>query len=418
MLVSQVIGARELPRAADVVGLDFIAFYTAGSLVADGRIANLYDLDTKRDFQRKLAVEIGRNPEAGLAPWWNPPFYAWVFVPFAHLAFVPATVAWTALNILMVGVGLMCLVRSGGLPSGQDLPARPVGSDGWLAALLIVASMPFLGMVSHAQNTGMSFLLLSLTVLAWRTRRGMLAGAMCGLLFYKPQLALLVAGMLVLTLGWRPLLGLGCSGAALLAVTVITLPGALGDFATTMPNNLAYAQQQLVYLWDRHATVKAFWRLLLQGYETGPAWWVVDGLTILCAGGLGALLVMAGMRWRRSGDVAGLDRLIAATIVAMPLIMPFYFDYDLLLLAIPAWLLGRDCLAAGDRPKWLVRAWMVLYVWLYVNAAVAEASRVNGTVLLLSAVAVMMNARVWQRTVRSAVTQPGGTLREPAMQAL
>src|SRR5690606_26831533 len=124
----------------------------------------------KRDFQRKLAVEIGRNPEAGLAPWWNPPFYAWVFVPFAHLAFVPATVAWTALNILMVGVGLMCLVRSGGLPSGQDLPARPVGSDGWLAALLIVASMPFLGMASHAQNTGMSFLLLSLTVLAWRTR--------------------------------------------------------------------------------------------------------------------------------------------------------------------------------------------------------------------------------------------------------
>ena len=31
----------------------------------------------------------------------------------------------------------------------------------------------------------------------------------------------------------------------------------------------------------------------------------------------------------------GRDRLIAATIVATPLLMPFYFDYDLLLLSVP-----------------------------------------------------------------------------------
>ena len=38
------------------------------------------------------------------------------------------------------------------------------------------------------------------------------------------------------------------------------------------------------------------------------------------------------------------DRLIAAAIAATPLLMPFYFDYDQLLLAIPAVLLAAEWL--------------------------------------------------------------------------
>src|SRR5690606_41437490 len=70
---------------------------------------------------------------------------------------------------------------------------------------------------------------------------------------------------------------------------------------------------------------------------------------------------------------------------ALPIFMPFYFDYDLLLLAIPAVLLAREALAGGIIPAWLRRVWAALYAWMYVNAPVAEATRVNVTVLLLAA---------------------------------
>ena len=82
--------------------------------------------------------------------------------------------------------------------------------------------------------------------------------------------------------------------------------------------------------------------MLFQGREVGETLLVVNVLTALCTFALGAGLISAWHRFRSrplddcwTGETRGvaLDRLIVATIVAMPLLMPFYFDYDLLLLA-------------------------------------------------------------------------------------
>jgi hypothetical protein len=81
--------------------------------------------------------------------------------------------------------------------------------------------------------------------------------------------------------------------------------------------------------------------------------------------------------------------------------MPFYFDYDLLLLAVPAVLLAAEMLqrknvATGPLPaadRWLLLAWPALYAWLMVNADVAEKTRVNLAVPLLVAVAALSIAR-------------------------
>src|SRR5690606_23108267 len=129
-----------------------------------------------------------------------------------------------------------------------------------------------------------------------------------------------------------------------------------------------------------------------------------NGLTVVCSGGLAVQLGMGAVRWRRSRGGLALDRLIAATIVAMPLIMPFYFEYELLMRAIPAMLRAREGLVSGDVPRWLVRAWVGLYVWMYINALMAEATRINGTVLLLAAVAGMMMARALRSTEDSGAT--------------
>jgi hypothetical protein len=99
------------------------------------------------------------------------------------------------------------------------------------------------------------------------------------------------------------------------------------------------------------------------------------------------------------------DRFIAATIAVMPLLMPFYFDYDLLLLAVPATLYAVERVRrpelARDGDIWLTRAWVALYLWLFVNPGLAMHTHVNLTVILLTCVASLLIARLRRRQTQT-----------------
>jgi hypothetical protein len=254
-----------------------------------------------------------------------------------------------------------------------------------------------------------------------------LAGVAIGLLFYKPQLGAVLAMVLILDLGWPALLGLGITGSALLAINIMTLPGSLADYLNRLPANIRFVQTQVPYMWDRHVTIKAFWRLAFQGRDAGPAYGIVIALTALCVGTLGFFLTKTVWRYRQSrrfavaGDVAGKippqsgglmemsrDRLIAAAIATTPLLMPFYFDYDQLLLAIPAVLLAAEWLrrpatsprlGSGQAPiskldRLLLIVWPIYYCVLILNPDIAEATHANLAVPLLATIAVANIARL------------------------
>ena len=257
--------------------------------------------------------------------------------------------------------------------------------------------MPVVQAMTHGQNTLFSLVLLCLVVQAWRSGRALAAGLLGGLLFYKPQLAAVIAVVMVLNLGPRCLLGLAMTGGALLLINVLSLPGSLMDYLHRLPLNVHNFQAENPYLWERHATFVSFWRLLLQGRAIGEASMAVRLLSGVCCTLLGGALLAAVVRFRRCTGPRR-DRLISATICAMPLLMPFYFDYDLLLLAVPAVLLAGEILRhdAGDElapaDRWLIRGWGFLFVWLFVNPAVANVTHVNLTVVLTSLVAALQVA--------------------------
>jgi hypothetical protein len=285
-----------------------------------------------------------------------------------------------------------------------------------LVPVLVCCSMPFILALGHGQNTFTSLLLLALVVTAWRKRMPITAGLACGLLFYKPQLAAVVALILMLDLGIRVCMGLGFAAGVIFLFTGWTMPEALANYLQQLPLNLKYMQVDRDYLWEAHVTLKAFWRLLLQGREAGALSGVVGLLTTTsCAL---VALGLAGAWWRTrkpipddcwTGETRSVcrDRLIAATIAATPLLMPFYFDYDLLLLSVPAVLLAGEVVARPpgvriDRlQRILIGAWIMLYVWLMVNGALAKASGVNVGVLLLGvvcALSILRAARGGART--------------------
>jgi hypothetical protein len=103
---------------------------------------------------------------------------------------------------------------------------------------------------------------------------------------------------------------------------------------------------------------------------------------------------------REEIQVTRASRLIAATLVAMPLLMPFYFDYDLLLLSVAAVLFAGEIVAQqrelSDDDRWLVRAWVVLFVIMFFNASVSGMIRVHLAVIALSVVALLHIRRAWR----------------------
>ncbi len=390
-------------------GHDFLAFYTAGQFVRTGRSIDLYNLPAVQAFQREVVAREGIDlvHANDFGPFWNPPIFAWVFAPLSALPYPTAGTVWTVIN-------LICLAGA------MTILCRIVGGDfkTWaLVPLLTMTSMPFLQSIGHGQNTCISLLLLAGTVALWRrqprglavspepvsekglgrdaqaTKTSLAAGIVCGLLFYKPQLGTIVAAGLILSLGWRALAGLAITGSAMLLINLITLPGTLTAFLKQLGPNIAYMQIERPYHWERHVTLKAFWRLLLQGHDIGPLWTITNILWIATTLALLAGVAFVALKLRRNDDSISPDRVISLTILAMPLLMPFYFDYDLLLLAVPAALIARERLETGQADRRLTIAWCVLFGLMMINSPIGAMTRVNGTVILMMTIATILIAR-------------------------
>jgi hypothetical protein len=390
-LLTLVAGNFALPESkrltSSLVGHDFLAFYTAGQFVHEGRIHDLYNLDAVKTYQHELAQRENLEVGESFGPFWNPPFYAWVFAPLATLPYRTALLIWEVINLACLFVAILLLARML-KPASARITA--------LIPLLLLTSMPLIQALTHGQNTMVSLMLLCIVVTCWRTRRAFLAGLAAGVLLYKPQLGALVAVAVVMTLGLRAAVGLAVTSLALLATTLLTLPGTIADYLARMPVNLRQFQVENVYLWDRHVTLRAFWRLLLQGRDAGAMTTLATGCSLLSAALLAAFLARALWKHRPQNPPRNLDAIIAAIIAAMPLLMPFYFDYDLLLISVAAVLYAGTRLRAtatdtGDRA--LTRTWIALYLWLMVNSTIARYTRVNGTVLILCAVATLLARR-------------------------
>src|SRR6185503_6917075 len=132
------IGNALVPRnravTREILGQDFLAFYTAGTLAREGRFDQLYDLDATRQRERAIAsenaIEFG---DATIAPFWNPPFYAWPFAAISTLPFRAALLTWTCVNLIALAGAIVLLIRM--------LPAPPEWRTWLLVPLLILTSM-------------------------------------------------------------------------------------------------------------------------------------------------------------------------------------------------------------------------------------------------------------------------------------
>lgn len=406
------------------LGEDFLPVYAAGRLVREGRAADLYAMEPLAAIERRIVAEADLEPLRAYGPFLNPPFFAAAYVPFSAMPYRTALSCWVALNALLLAGSVLLICRL--LPRGQFWPT-------WaLVSLLIVLPLPFWEAVWYQQNTFVSLFLTCAIVSLWRApivasrgprvanskrRFGSAAkylpdpcGLLCGLLFYKPQLALAIAVALVFTRGLRAMLGLMIAGGFLLLFTLEKMPGTLWAFLHTLPPTIHWLRTALPYNWGQQLTPQSFWRLLIQGHGMGETGWLPWTLGVGSAGGFAIALFATGVRnWKSPQGAVPLDRYIGATICTMPLLMPYYMDYDLLVLAVPAalfaaeWLRSPGSITRADR--FLFAAWMALFLETYINPGLGAHLGLNLSVPLIGVVAGLSISRCFRPSVATATAE-------------
>ena len=328
--LSLLLGAGKFDLAGQVAGTDYVQFYAAGSTLQRGEGAHLYDFE----YQKKLEQDIVGKTFGGWHVFTTPPFLAWVFVPFSLLPYMWSFAIWSLL-------GLTCLWLSLHWTEATQ-PGR------WFGWALVW--FPVFASISFGQNSLLSLGVLSLTYHLWCQERRWLAGLVCSLVLYKPQLALGVGFLWLLDWrrDWKALAGLAVGGALLAGLSFGLLPEASRFYVELSRKVLpGILRQEGVPLWHAHNT-RAFWLLLIPKI---PAL----GEAIAMLSTIAGMVVFLLFR-RKLHDEPAL--LFAGAICLTVWITPYAMIYDWSILLIPAVLFW------GKRPAYR-GLWKVLFALIW-----------------------------------------------------
>jgi hypothetical protein len=294
-------------------GGDFVVYWSAARLAEQGSAADVYDIRELWAEERKLV------PNSEPFPWHYPPQFLLMLRPFAWLPYWAALATWTVLGLVALGVAVYA-----------------TGARGWATPAV---SMLAVGVnVAFGQNGMFTGAILGGGLTLLDSRPGV-AGALLGLLTYKPHFAPLIFIILLATRQWTAFSGAVLSAACLagLSLSVFGL-----DTWHAYIDDLRVAADVLYEpgAWEKMPSLTATLMLLD----------VPKPLTQMAqlVWSLGIVAVVVRV-WRSGATIPVRN---AAALAGTLAVSPYVFMYDLVALA-PAygWLLlvsGRGKLGTAD----------------------------------------------------------------------
>lgn len=295
--------------ASGRVGGDFPAFYSAGTIVADGDIDRLWDPVTQAAAQEELLGD-----EDGFIMFPYAPHVAGAYRGLAELPYRTAYVVHTA---IMVGflVAALHLLRP---------LVRAIDRWFWLSLATVATAYPVFVGIGGGQNTALTLFLVAAIWRALADDREELAGVAAAVLLFRPQYALPLIGLFLLGRHWRAV-----ATASIGAVVVWGLNAALFG-----PAWLTTWLREVQPLLEADAEVNALNEIAPIGFL--HALLGTDSEVALVAGGAVSVAVVATLAWtwwRRHLDVGAR---MAVTTAGLLLVGPhtIYYDSSLLLFAV------------------------------------------------------------------------------------
>ncbi|UTD27744.1 glycosyltransferase family 87 protein [Bradyrhizobium sp. WD16] len=323
---------RLVDRNGKPLGTDFSSVYAAGALVYQGRATDAYD-PARQHAAEKAAFDGREVPFYG---WHYPPFFFAVAAAAAALPYGPGLLLWLLLSGTAYGIAIRAIVPA-------PVPARDV----WLAAFAFPAVFVNIG---HGQNGFLTAALLAGALCALE-RRPLLAGALFGLLAYKPQFGILIPIALVAGGHWRVIAAAAAAIAALVGATLITLGSDVWRaFAASTTFTQTIVLEQGGTGWAKIQSLFAAMRMWGAGVPTAYAMQAVL-----------ALALASSLAWLWHSRASGALK-AAALATACLLATPYVLDYDLAVLGVAIAFLVRHGLDEGFHDgeiSLLAAAWTV-----------------------------------------------------------
>ncbi len=304
------------------LGGDWAAFWSAGVLARTDP-ALLLDVGA----QRAVMSDVLRGD---FAPFPYPPLFAFLFVPFALFSFSTGYVLYV---LVLVVVGIVAVRWTMDLV-GTSPRWRPVGMLGAMTYAGTFASW------GGAQNATITLLVLAGTARLLDRGRAVAAGLVLASLWFKPQYALPVIG-LVLVAGHARTAVVALAGGVVLWVAHVPVFGS--DWTVAWVREILRATDAGNRTFNTALTVSPVeW---IRGVLAAP-WGDVVGLAV-------AVVIGAGFAWlaHRYRDPA---QWLALTGVALLLTAPHALRYELALLVPVLALLARR-----RDPGVLLAAWVI-----------------------------------------------------------
>lgn len=280
------------------VGTDFAAFHTAGLMANEGQVAEAWKPDL---LNRRVDLE---HPSAQFhTAWLYPPVFLLVAAPLAALPYLAAVLVWQLVSLAVMALTLHAITRE-------------------RRATLVALACPLTPMMlAHGQNGFVTAALLGSGLLLL-DRRPAASGTLLGCLVYKPQLALLIGPLLVVTRSWRTLIHAAIAAMALLAASV-ALWGT--ESWTAFVGSLAYGRTFM-----EEGAVGFYKSASL--FSATRQWGAPASIAhvVQAVGTIASL----GMVWRLRASSAAIRN--AGICAATALSTPYLLDYDLALVGLGA----------------------------------------------------------------------------------
>ena len=299
-------------------GVDFAVYYTAGQMVRSGETDDLYHASIHRASMERI---MGREMPPNL-PWMYPPTFLLMVTPFSFLPYTTALVVWLSITLALALFALFRLV-----PKQKSLALLAVGFPGVLMNL------------RWGQNGFLNTALLGFG-LYFLEINPILAGLMFGLLTYKPQIALFAFLILFLSKKRRVLVW-----AIIFTLGFAILSGVLFGFDTWVQFVQSFSNSTSGFLdenWLSNAGVQPsmFINMRLAGINDTVNYIILTVIGLLVTGATGWV-------WHRTDRIS----LKAVTMCTGTfLIIPYFLQYDLMILSIPLVLFSYDLIEYGSRP--------------------------------------------------------------------
>jgi len=343
-----VLTAAWILRASDlidpsgqVLGADFMAFWSASELASEGRFVDAYDPEQLFEASKRA---VPNNESRFIFSY--PPIYGLFIAPLAQLAYPMAWLLWSLTGLAVFVVVLAMLTPA---------PFRL-----WL-------TLAFPGVylnIIQGQNGLFSAALLGGAMMSLASRP-ILAGVLIGLLTVKPTLGLLLPLALLCARQWVAFFAAAATTLAL-ALTSVLVFGMEPWIAFIGNAGFASAMLEQGQLpWAKMPSVFVALRMLDVGTAVAYAAQGVVAVAVVIA------VARGWWNWRDNPQLA------AAMLVAGALLMtPHLNNHDLAVLAIPLAILIAD---AGRRPWSGWEQALLGFAWLapLVMAPLADFSHVQ-----------------------------------------